>query len=171
MAALRQPLQSTQSANAFAECLKTKYFSLRSDPSVRPTEQLPTSMMNVLAEMNDGKTLLVNSAAGAQVFYLAASWHEPLDEACVSSAIEPFLIDDAKRKPIKAGGKTMRACARNQCAGTHVNGAASVVDRAPGQFPSAAPAVVAKRAAACAPQSAGLCADDVGKGRGKGLTK
>lgn len=169
VAALRQPLQSNRSANAFAEYLKTKYIGLRRDPFVRPTEQLPTNMMNLLAEMKDGKSFLVNSPAGTEVFYLAASRLEPVDTACVSSAIEPFLNCGAKRNPIEAGGKTMRVGARIEYAGTHANGAGSVVDRAPGQSLSAVPALVAERAAACAPQRASLCAEDIGTG--KGLTK
>jgi EpsD family peptidyl-prolyl cis-trans isomerase len=163
---LRQQLQSAKTVNEFAEYLKANNFRFNGNQAVRPAEQLPANMLEVLAKMTDGQSFLAPSPTGAQVIFLAGSRAEPVDEARAAPAIEQFLLNDAKRKLIEAGVKAMRAGAKIEYVGKFAEASASAAAGAPAQPASAAPTAVPAPAAVAAPAASGMSAEDISKGLG-----
>jgi EpsD family peptidyl-prolyl cis-trans isomerase len=156
---LRTQLQSSKSIAEFVEYLRAKGLRFTANQAVRPAEQLPLNMLDTFAKMKDGQTMLVPTAAGAQVIVLSGSKAEPVDEVRAKPAIEAYLLNDARRKVIDADMKAMRAVAKIEYLGKFAEGAASASAAAAEAAAPAAPAVSVSA-------GKGLSAEDISKGMG-----
>jgi EpsD family peptidyl-prolyl cis-trans isomerase len=167
LAVLREQLQNSKNVGDFAEYLKANNFRVSGNQAVRAAEQLPANLLDLFAKMKDGQATLLPAPTGAQLFVLASSRSEPVDEARATPAIEQFLLNDAKRKLIEADVKAMRASSKIEYVGKFAETAASSAAAGNAQasptLPAASPAA---SAAASAATANALSADDVSKGMG-----
>jgi EpsD family peptidyl-prolyl cis-trans isomerase len=148
---LRTQLQGSKTVNDFIEYLKANNFRFVGNQAVRPAEQLPLTLVEAFSKLKDGQSMLVPNATGAQVYVVAASRTEPIDEVRARPAIEQFLVNDAKRKLAEAELKSMRSTASIEYVGKFAEPAASAppasgtdaaaqVEAAPQPVQAAAPA-------------------------------
>lgn len=177
VAALRTQLGSAKNINEFIDYLKTNNFRFIGNQAVRPAEQLPLTMLGDFAKMKDGQAMLVPSANGAQVFVIASSRTEPVDEAKARPAIEQFLFNDTKRRLAESEIKSLRTDAKIEYVGKFAEAAASAPAGGTGMAagtaspaPTAAPAPqpaaqpAQQQAATPARAASGLDAKSIDKG-------
>lgn len=144
---LRTQLQGSKNVNDFIEYLKANNFRFVGNQAVRPAEQLPLTLVDAFSKLKDGQSMLVPNANGAQVYVVAASRSEPIDEMRARSAIEQFLVNDAKRRLVEAELKSMRSTAKIEYVGKFAEAAASAPASEGASQSQAAPVQVAAPAA------------------------
>lgn len=125
VAALRTQLGTAKNINEFIDYLKNNNFRFIGNQAVRPAEQLPLTMLGDFAKMKDGQAMLVPSANGAQVFVIASSRTEPVDEAKARPAIEQFLYNDTKRRLAESEIKSLRTDAKIEYVGKFAEAASA----------------------------------------------
>jgi len=146
--AIRHNLEAAKTIGDFVEYLKANNLRFAGNQAVRPAEQLPMGLLDTLAKLKDGQTLLIPAPQGAQVVLLAGSRMEPVDEARARPAIEQFLLNDAKRKLVDTDMKSLRSAAKIEYVGKFAEPAASAPSGTPATTtPTAAPALSAAPAA------------------------
>jgi EpsD family peptidyl-prolyl cis-trans isomerase len=128
---LRTQLANSKNVNEFIEYLKANNFRFVGNQAVRPAEQLPLTLVDAFSKLKDGQSMLVPNANGAQVYVVAASRTDPIDEVRARPAIEQFLVNDAKRKLAEAELKSMRSTAKIEYVGKFAEPAASAPPAAP----------------------------------------
>ena len=157
--AIRHNLEAAKTFGDFVEYLKANNLRFAGNQAVRPAEQLPMGLLDTLAKMKDGQTLLIPAPQGAQVVLLAGSRMEPVDETRARPAIEQFLLNDAKRKLVEADMKSLRSAAKIEYVGKFAEPAASAP---PGAAATTTPA--AAPAPGAAPAASNPDAAAIGKG-------
>lgn len=165
--ALRAQLDGAKNINEFIDYLKANNFRFVGNQAVRPAEQLPLTLIDSFAKLKDGQAMLVPNATGAQVYMVAASRTEPIDEVRARAAIEQFLLNDAKRRLAEAEVKTMRSAANIEYVGKFAEPAASSPAPAPAKTPAPAPqtqAAVPPSARPAAPGASGIDPKAIDKG-------
>ncbi len=116
--------------------LKANNLKFASNASVRAAEQLPLSVLPVLARMAEGQSLLNPTAKGAQIVILRGSKTQPVEPERASRAIEQFLLNEQKRKLMADDLKALRAAAKIEYRGRFAASAPPPADVA--QPPTAA---------------------------------
>jgi EpsD family peptidyl-prolyl cis-trans isomerase len=114
---LRAQLQGAKSFGEFIEHLKSGGYRYAAAQAVRAAEQLPLNLLDTIAKMENGQSILVPWAEGAQVISLVSSRPEPVDKVRAKPAIEQYLLNDAKRKFVDADVKALRAAAKIEYVG------------------------------------------------------
>lgn len=160
--ALRAQLAGVKNINEFIEYLKANNFRFVGNQAVRPAEQLPLTLVDEFAKLKDGQAMLVPNANGVQVYMVAASRNEPIDEVRARAAIEQFLLNDAKRRLAESEIKSLRSTASIQYVGKFAEAAASA--SAPAAPPPEAQAVVPPSVRAAAPSASGIDPKAINKG-------
>lgn len=167
---LRAQLDGSKNINDFIEYLKANSFRFVGNQAVRPAEQLPLTMIGAFSRLKDGQSMLVPNANGAQVYVVAASRSEPIDEVRARTAIEQFLVNDAKRRLAEAELKSMRSTAKIEYVGKFAEAAASApptsTPTAPTPTEPAAPQaqVAPQPVQAAAPAASGIDPKAIDKG-------
>lgn len=154
VAVLREQLAAAKTVAEFVEYLKANGLRFLGNQAVRPAEQLPLALLDTLAKMSNGQTLLIPTPTGAQVVVLAGVRSEPVDEVRARPAIEQFLLNDAKRKLVESDIKSMRSAAKIEYVGKFA------------EPPASAPVAMAEPASGPASSDNGLSAADISKGMG-----
>lgn len=159
--ALRARLDGVKSMNEFVDYLKANNFRFVGNQAVRPAEQLPLTLVENFAKLKDGQAMLVPNAGGAQVYMVAASRSDPIDEVKARGAIEQFLLNDAKRRLVESELKSLRTTARIEYVGKFAE-AASAPTAVP--EPAAAKTAVPEAVRAAAPSASGIDTQSLDKG-------
>lgn len=147
---LRAKLGSSKSFPDFVAYLRASGIRFGANQAVRGAEQLPLSVLPVVAKMKDGESVLLPTADGAQVVHVAGSRPQPVDEEHASKAIEQFLLNERKRRVIADDIKALRAAA-------HITYVGKYAASAPGAGESVKPPTPREIAA-----SAAAAVNDVG---------
>ena len=147
IAELRSQLTAAKKINDFLEYLKSAGLRFTGNQSVRAAEQLPFSSLDALARMKDGEALVLPTANGVQVVFLAGSRLQPASEEQARPAIEQFLTNERKRKLVEDDLKALRAAAKIEYVGKFASAAASApAAAAESPAPAMSPASVASGA-------------------------
>jgi len=115
--ALRAQLKTAKNATEYIEYLRSKEIRFSANPSVRPAEQLPLSMIETFAKMNDGDAILTPTPHGADVVFVVSSQFVPLDEAKAGPAIQQFLLNERKRELVEKDIKALREASKIEYVG------------------------------------------------------
>lgn len=159
VAELRAKLQAAPTLNDFVEYLRTSGYRFAGNQAVRPAEQIPLALLDQLAKVKDGQSVMVTTPQGAQVIVVAGSKSEPVELEKARPAIEQYLLNDAKRKLVEADVKAMRAAAKIEYKGKFSPPAGGGTEAAAGEPAPAAPPVAPQP-----PASTGMTAEDIAKG-------
>lgn len=166
MAELRAKLQGAATLNDFVEYLRAGGYRFAGNQAVRPAEQIPLGLLDQLAKVKDGQSVLVATPNGAQVIVVAGSKSEPVALEKARPAIEQYLLNDAKRKLVEADIKAMRTAAKIEYKGKFTAPAAGGTEPAPDAAAATAapPAPPPAPPPAAPPTATGMTADDIAKG-------
>ncbi len=110
--ALKAALPPIKTADELVVYFKANNLKYAANQTVRAAEQLPLSLLPLLARMNEGQTLLNTTPSGVQVVVLRGARSQPVDEERASAAIEQFLLNEQKRKLMADDLKALRAAAK-----------------------------------------------------------
>lgn len=173
---LRSRVKAAKSLGELVEQLKTADYRFNTNSAVRAAEQLPLTMLPEFAKMKDGQAVMLPSASGAQIVFLANSRSQPIDATRAAPIIEQFLLTDRRRTMVESDIKALRAAAKIEYVGKYAASAPAAASAAAAQVevptaaaaaavPTAAPApATAPRAAAAS--AAGMDAATISKGMG-----
>lgn len=153
---IRERLAAAKNVNDFVAYLQSSGLRFSGNQAVRAAEQLPLSSLDALAKLQDGQSLVLPTATGAQVVVLAGSRMQPVSEEQARPAIEQFLLNERRRKLVEDDIKALRAAAKIEYVGKFAEAA-----RGGASAPSGQPAAAATPAA-----SGALTSTDVSKGLG-----
>ena len=156
VAELRNKLRAAATLNEFVDYLRSSGFRFAGNQAVRPAEQIPLGLLDQLAKVKDGQSVMLTTANGAQVIVVAGSRAEPVTLEKAKPAIEQYLLNDARRKLVEADIKAMRAAAKIEYKGKFQAPVAGGTEAAA----SAQPAPAAPQP----PASTGITAEDIAKG-------
>lgn len=160
--AIRAQLGAARTLDNFAEWLKEEKFEVKAAQGVKPAEQLPQTILPVLAKMPDGQAMVVNAPEGLLVIVLADSQMQPVTLEQAKPAIVRMLQTQARQKAAKAELDALKSSARIEYLGEFAD--AGKETAAPADTP-AAPAADAAPAAEAAPAAAPAAdADAISKG-------
>lgn len=80
-------------------------------------ESLPMAVVDRVASLGPGQSLVLTAPGGAKVVYLVEARPAPLDEAAAAPRIERFLINERKRQVFEQDLKALRAKAQIEYVG------------------------------------------------------
>ncbi len=140
---LRSRVKAAKSLGELVEQLKVADYRFNTNSAVRAAEQLPLQVLPEFAKMKDGQAVMLPSAAGAQIVFLASSRSQPIDATRAAPLIEQYLLTDRRRKMVEADIKTLRSTATIEYVGKYAASApaAPATAAAPVEVPPAATAV------------------------------
>lgn len=110
--ALKAALPAIKTSNDLATHLTASNLKFATNQAVRAAEQLPLTVLPLLARLSDGQAVLNPTPSGAQLIVVKGTRSQPVDEARASRAIEQYLVNEQKRKLLADDLKALRAAAR-----------------------------------------------------------
>lgn len=144
VASLRSQLSASKTLVEFMEYMRNNQVRFSAGQSVRTAEQVPMGMLDAVAQLKDGQSLLIPSANGIQVIYLQGSRSAPADETRARPAIEQFLSNQRKSELAVKEVKALRDAAKieyqGKFAGKAAGAASAPADAASLLAPSASEA-------------------------------
>ena len=143
---IRKQLADSRTLNEFATWLKTEKYPVQMSQGVKSAEQLPQALLAKLAEMPDGKAMIVNMPEGLLVIVLADSQVQPVSLEQVKPAIVRLLQNEARQKAAKAELDALKAAAKIEYVGEFAD--AGKVQAAPAAPAQSAAAPIAPAAPA-----------------------
>lgn len=115
--ALRARLASSKTLTEFIEHLRSQRLRFNGGQAVRAAEQLPLSVLDNVAKLKDGQSLVTASPNGLQVLYLQNSMSQPVDETRARPSIEQFLTNQRKAELASKQMKALRSAAKIEYVG------------------------------------------------------
>lgn len=116
-----QQLQSKLAAARNADELATQLRAAGLRHEVRQSstapESLPMAVVDRVASLGPGQSLVLTAPGGAKVVYLVEARPAPLDEAAAAPRIERFLLNERKRQVFEQDLKALRAKAQIEYVG------------------------------------------------------
>lgn len=110
--ALKAAMPAMKTSDDLAAYLKANNLKFATQQAARAAEQLPLTVLPLLARLADGQAVFNPAPGGAQLIVLKGTRSQPVDEARASRAIEQYLINEQKRKLLADDLKALRASAR-----------------------------------------------------------
>jgi EpsD family peptidyl-prolyl cis-trans isomerase len=101
-------VQSLKSAGELADWLKSQKLASTSKQEQDAAEQLPAPMLDKIAAMKEGESMVVPSQQGVSALTLISSASAPKTLADARPAIEQFLVGQGRREVIMNLQKTIR---------------------------------------------------------------
>lgn len=112
LTALRARLATAKTLTEFIEFMRSQQVRFNASQAVRAAEQLPMGVLDAVARLKDGQSLVVPNANGMQVLYLQGSRSNPVDETRARPAIEQFLSNQRKAELAAKELKALREAAK-----------------------------------------------------------
>lgn len=116
-----QPLQHKLATARNAEELSAQLRAAGLRHEVRQSstapESLPMAVVDRVAALGPGQSLVLTAPGGAKVVYLVEARPAPLDEAAAAPRIERFLLNERKRQVFEQDLKALRAKAQIEYVG------------------------------------------------------
>lgn len=115
--ALREQYAAAGDAGRFAELVRAEGLRVASTPVRRAAEQWPAPVLDRLATLSPGQSMVAQSALGFQVLQLQATEPQPLTPQQAQPLIEQLLGAERKRQRVEQELRALRASARLQYLG------------------------------------------------------
>ena len=144
-------VQSLKTSAELTDWLKSQKLAFTTKQEQDAAEQLPPVVLDKVAAMKEGQSIVVPSQAGVSALTLIASAAAPKSLADARPAIEQFLANQGRREVIMNLQKTIRDGAKVEYQGRFAALAAAGGD---GLTPASAPALPAATAASSAAPAA-----------------
>ena len=144
-------VQSLKSAAELTDWLKSQKLAFTTKQEQDAAEQLPPVVLDKVAAMKEGQSMVVPSQTGVSALTLISSASAPKSLADARPAIEQFLGNQGRREVIMNLQKTIRDGAKVEYQGRFAALAAATGD---GLTPASAPALPAATAASSAAPAA-----------------
>ena len=144
-------VQSLKSAAELTDWLKSQKLAFTTKQEQDAAEQLPPVVLDKVAAMKEGQSMVVPSQTGVSALTLISSASAPKSLADARPAIEQFLGNQGRREVIMNLQKTIRDGAKVEYQGRFAALAAATGD---GLTPASAPALPAVAAASSAAPAA-----------------
>ena len=144
-------VQSLKSAAELTDWLKSQKLAFTTKQEQDAAEQLPPVVLDKVAAMKEGQSMVVPSQTGVSALTLISSASAPKSLADARPAIEQFLGNQGRREVIMNLQKTIRDGAKVEYQGRFAALAAATGD---GLTPASAPALPAVTAASSAAPAA-----------------
>jgi hypothetical protein len=129
--ALAEKLKGVRSAEELAGALRAANIKFAARNLTQTPENMPMPLLDKLAGLNEGQSLVVAVPQGLTVLIVAAAKPAPVTEDKAQPAIEQFLLNDRKRKLVSDEVKRLRGAAQIEYKGQFANapaGSASGVE-------------------------------------------
>lgn len=129
--ALGVRLQGVRSADELSGALRAANIKFAARNVTQAPESLPMTLLDKLAPLNEGQSLVISVPNGLNVLIVAAAKPAPVTEEKARPAIEQFLLNERKRKLVSDEIKRLRTAAQIEYKGQFANapaGAASGVE-------------------------------------------
>lgn len=129
--ALGAKLQGVRSADELGNALRAANIKYAVRNVTQAPESLPMPLLDRLAPLNEGQSLVIAVPTGLNVIIVAGAKPAPVTEEKARPAIEQFLLNERKRKLVSEEIKRLRAAAQIEYKGQFANapeGAASGVE-------------------------------------------
>jgi EpsD family peptidyl-prolyl cis-trans isomerase len=124
MQTLQATLANARTGQALAEALKAARLPFAQSTHTRPAENMPLEIIERVAALNEGQSLLVPQPGGARAILLTRAVAAPVTFEQARPAIEQFLLNDRKRNRAQQEMEAVRTAARIEFVGKFARGAA-----------------------------------------------
>lgn len=124
-AALASAIEATRSAQELQDLLRRHESRVSARPLVLPAEGVPLQILDRLAALSPGMSVIETRPTGLRVLHLVSSQPAPLDRAQARGAIEAFLLNERRRQQVEQGMKSLRDAARVEYVGSFASAASA----------------------------------------------
>jgi EpsD family peptidyl-prolyl cis-trans isomerase len=114
---LQSKLATARNADELATQLRAAGLRHEVRQSSTAPESLPMAVVDRVASLGPGQSLVLTAPGGAKVVYLVEARPAPLDEAAAAPRIERFLLNERKRQVFEQDLKALRAKAQIEYVG------------------------------------------------------
>jgi EpsD family peptidyl-prolyl cis-trans isomerase len=114
---LQSKLATARNADELSAQLRAAGLRHEVRQSSTAPESLPMAVVDRVASLGSGQSLVLTAPGGAKVVYLVEARPAPLDEAAAAPRIERFLINERKRQVFEQDLKALRAKAQIEYVG------------------------------------------------------
>lgn len=114
---LQSKLAAARNADELSAMLRTAGLRHEVRQSSTAPESLPMAIVDRVASLGPGQSLVLTAPGGAKVVYLVEARPAPLDEAAATPRIERFLVNERKRQVFEQDIKALRAKAQIEYVG------------------------------------------------------
>lgn len=114
---LQSKLATARNADELSAQLRAAGLRHEVRQSSTAPESLPMAVIDRVASLGPGQSLVLTAPGGAKVVYLVEARPAPLDEAAAAPRIERFLINERKRQVFEQDLKALRAKAQIEYVG------------------------------------------------------
>jgi EpsD family peptidyl-prolyl cis-trans isomerase len=122
---LRAALEAASRPEQMQELLRARALRFTTRALVLPAEGVPLPMLDRMAVLAPGQSLVEPQPQGLQVLHLVAAQPAPLDRAQARKAIETFLLNEKRRQQVEQGMKSLRDEARIEFVGSFAEAASA----------------------------------------------
>lgn len=105
---LQEIVKQAKSADELAELLRNSGLRFRSRQLAQAAEDLPMVLLEPLAKMGVGQSLLLPQGTGARIFTILHAQTATVDRRLAADVITAFLVAEHKRQLVAQGMKTLR---------------------------------------------------------------
>ena len=124
-AEVKAALEAARNPAEQQELLRSRSLRFTTRALVLPAEGVPLTMLDRMAALAPGQSLVESHATGLQVLHLVAAQPAPLDRAQAKNAIETFLLNEKRREQVEQGMKALRDSARIEFVGSFAEAASA----------------------------------------------
>lgn len=114
---LQHKLATARNADDLSAMLRAAGLRHEGRQSSTAPESLPMVVVDRVAALGPGQSLVLTAPGGAKVVYLVEARPAPLDEAAAAPRIERFLLNERKRQVFEQDLKALRAKAQIEYVG------------------------------------------------------
>lgn len=122
---LRGRMAAAKTLIEFIDYLRSERVRFNVAQAVRPAEQLPAQLLEALAQLKAGQTLVLPAPAGMQVVHVQGVLAQPLDETRARPLIEQILLNQRKAELAGKEVKALREAAKIEYLGKFADKAAA----------------------------------------------
>jgi len=131
-AEVQAQIAASKSLAAFGDWLKAQGLRVSANQTTQAAESLPLSMVDQLAALNEGQSLILPTPVGLRVIWLLGVKPVPVTLEQARPAIEQFMLNERKRSAAANSLKDLRSSAKIEYIG-------KFADKEPAAAPVAAP--------------------------------
>lgn len=127
---LREVVAVVKGAPELVDALRSLGLRPQARQFVQASEELPLGLLDTMAELGIGQSMLLPQAGGARIVTVLHTQSAPVDRHVANDAIAGFLHTERRRQAVVAGMKTLRDTARIQYVGSFAQGPGSAASAA-----------------------------------------